>query len=75
MYKSHQCLFLLDESDTLQAYEARAPPLISDHDATMMAALDSMDRVQQMEVVHREFTFQVHLLIIHLCIIILLRVQ
>lgn len=55
MYKSSDCMFLLDESDSLAAYEelAGATTYPSTHDAAV-AALGTIDHVHQVEAIHRK---------------------
>lgn len=55
MYKSSNCLFILEESDSLSAYEKRAPTCPDSHTAAV-AALGTIDRVHQVEALHREST-------------------
>lgn len=52
-YQAQGCLFLLDLSDSLPAYEKRAHNSPSSHEAAV-AALGNMDRVHQVEAIHRE---------------------
>ncbi len=52
LYEPKQCLFLLEESDSLQAYESRAQPRPSSHEAAF-AALGGLGHVQQVEAIHR----------------------
>ncbi|XP_037525319.1 putative E3 ubiquitin-protein ligase UBR7 [Rhipicephalus sanguineus] len=54
MYNEQNCLFLLDEEDTVQSYEekgkaARAQAPSGD---PLMSALGSLGRVQQIEAIH-----------------------
>ena len=55
MYKSHNCLFLLEDSDSLSAYEKRAQTYPDSHTAAV-AALDTIDHVHQVEALHRKST-------------------
>ena len=59
LYESRQCTYLLDESDSLPAYEERARNYPSSHDAAV-AALGSIDHVQQVEAIHREWGGIIH---------------
>lgn len=58
MYGHENVLFLLDESDSVGAYEKRGMVRLSSHDAGMAALGSTLDRVQQVEVIHREYTSQ-----------------
>lgn len=51
LYGTKRCSFILDESDSLPAYEARGSALPSSHDAAV-AALGAMGHVQQVEAIH-----------------------
>ncbi len=54
MYSREDVLFLLDEGDSVGAYEKRGVVRLSSHDAGMEALGSTLDRVQQGEVFHRE---------------------
>lgn len=54
MYRKSDCEFLLDNNDTIAAYEARAVARPSSHETAMSAFSSTLDRVQQVEAIHRE---------------------
>ena len=54
LYTKAQCLFLLEQSDTISSYEARAVSLPSTHETAMTAFCSSVDRVHQVEALHCE---------------------
>ncbi|XP_064403626.1 putative E3 ubiquitin-protein ligase UBR7 [Halichondria panicea] len=53
MYSREDVLFLLDEGDSVGAYEKRGVVRLSSHDAGMEALGSTLDRVQQGEVFHQ----------------------
>ena len=54
LYSSAGCLFLLDQSDSIASYEARAASLPTSHESAMTAFSTSLDRVHQVEALHRK---------------------
>ena len=54
LYSSTGCLFLLEQSDSIASYEARAASLPTSHESAMTAFSTSLDRVHQVEALHRE---------------------
>ncbi len=54
MYACEEVLFLLDEGDSVGAYEKKGVVRLSSHDAGMAALGSTLDRVQQVEAIHRE---------------------
>jgi E3 ubiquitin-protein ligase UBR7 len=54
-YTEAHCLFLLEQSDTISSYEARAAALPTAHETAMSAFCSSVDRVHQVEALHREW--------------------
>ena len=55
LYTSTHSDFLLDEGDTVAAYERKAQSRPSSHDAGMAALSTVLDRTQQVEMFHREY--------------------
>ena len=56
LYREADCLYLLEEADTISSYEARAGSLPSSHESAMTAFSSTLDRVHQVEAIHREPT-------------------
>lgn len=57
LYTSTHTLYLLNEDDTVAAYEARAQARPTTLDAGMAALSSQLDRVQQVEAFHREHLY------------------
>ena len=55
LYAEGRCLFLLEEADTISSYEALATSQPSTHESAMTAFSSSLDRVHQVEALHREW--------------------
>ncbi|XP_068110746.1 putative E3 ubiquitin-protein ligase UBR7 isoform X2 [Hyperolius riggenbachi] len=51
LYAEHGLLFLLDDHDTVQAYEKKGKSEVQDNKDPLMAALSSMSHVQQVELI------------------------
>ena len=56
LYREADCLYLLEEADTISSYEARAGSPPSSHESAMTAFSSTLDRVHQVEAIHREPT-------------------
>ncbi|KAM9294321.1 putative E3 ubiquitin-protein ligase UBR7 [Gastrophryne carolinensis] len=52
MYAELEVLFLLDDFDTVQAYEYKGKSEVQENRDPLMTALSSMDRVQQVELIY-----------------------
>lgn len=55
LYTQTHCQFLLDQSDTIASYEAKAAALPTTHESAMTAFSTSLDRVHQVEALQREY--------------------
>ncbi|CAI8011601.1 Putative E3 ubiquitin-protein ligase UBR7 [Geodia barretti] len=53
LYREADCLYLLEEADTISSYEARAGSLPSSHESAMTAFSSTLDRVHQVEAIHQ----------------------
>lgn len=53
LYSLQGCCFLLEPGDTVAAYEERSAARPSTHDAGLAALATSLDRVQQVEMLHQ----------------------
>lgn len=57
LYTQTHCLFLLDQSDTIASYEAKAAAVPTTQESAMTAFSTSLDRVHQVEALQREYNY------------------